>query len=174
MNNYKKPIWIALAGLLAGVTAWAADDAQKVLSDLHNANQMEITMGRMAKEKGASDLVRTYGDRLIKDHEDADKQVQDLAKKDGITLAAKPTSGAIDHFVASREQNKMADLSKKTGADFDKAFAEAMVDDHQRDIRKLKNAEKSLEQSDVRELVAKLLPTLQQHLELAKQIQKTS
>ena len=178
MNRKIKKTLAAVVALgMWGVTVQAdppADvtKAQKILSDLHHANQMEIVMGQMAKDKGASEQVRSYGDRLVKDHQDADQKVQQLAKKDGITLVAPSTTGVFDRIAASREKDTMSELSKKTGTDFDKAFTDAMVSDHKRDINSLESDRNSIKQSDIRDLIASLLPTLQQHLDQAQQIQQ--
>ncbi len=164
------------AASLVGATTSAEDQlkSQEVLSDLHHANQVEIQMGKLAKEKGSSENVRQYGERLMKDHQEADREIQTLAEKNGITLVAPLTLSVLDRVAASREERIMTDLARKGGKDFDKAFAEAMVDDHERDIDKLKDAQKSLVQPDVKDLVAKLLPTLEQHLQTAKDIKKNS
>jgi putative membrane protein len=169
-----------VSGLWLAVPLYAADagetknEGQKVLSDLHHTNQMEIQMGMMAKEKTQSDQVRTYADRLVKDHQDADNQVQELAKKNGYSLMSPDQSGMMEEHKAKKAQSNMADLSKKTGSEFDKAFAKEMVDDHKKDISKLEKAEKDLKQADVRDLVSKILPTLQQHLQMAEQIEKAN
>jgi len=180
MNTNQFTIGIVLFSLWVGVSAWCADPtedqekAQKVLSNLHHANQTEIEIGRMAKEKAFSDQIRVYAERLIRDHQEADRQVKDLARKDGIELTPPDTSGWLDRIAAAKDQHIKTSLSQKTGPDFDKAFTDAMIDDHKRDIANLESAENSLNQSDVRDLIAKLLPTLQQHLDQAEQIQRSS
>ncbi len=176
MNKIGTILPTVMVGLGVIGPVQAADQtaaAQKVLSSLHHANQTEIVMARMAKEKGASGQVRAYADRLMKDHGDADRQVQAVAQKNGITLVAPSTSGFFDRIVAAREERTLANLSKKTGEDFDKTFTDAMIDDHMRDINNLESAENSLPPGDVHDLIAKLLPTLQQHLEQAQEIQKS-
>jgi putative membrane protein len=128
----------------------------------------------MAKEKASSDQVRSYADQLVKDHQDADNQVQDLAKKNGYTLMSPASAGMSEEHKAKHAQSAMGDLSKKNGAEFDKAFAKEMVADHQKDISKLEKAQKDLKEPEVKSLVSKILPTLQQHLQMAQQIEKAS
>ena len=45
-------------------------------------------------------------------------------------LEAPSTTGLIDRYVAAKEEKVQADLSNKAGSDFDRAFTEAMIDDH--------------------------------------------
>ncbi len=106
--NINTTIGGMILGMILTVPLWAANEAQKVqdvLSDLHHANQMEIKMGQMAKEKGASNQVRSYGERLMKDHGDADKQVLDLAKKEGVSLVQPPTTGVFERIAAARKNS---------------------------------------------------------------------
>jgi putative membrane protein len=181
MNKlFSARLGILFMGLMALSPAWSDSNtaaglpplAARVLSDLHQANQDEIEMGRMAKEKGNSSEVRSYGAQLVKDHEDADQQVKELAKKENITLFSPRTQGLMAHRQAVREEKVIVELSTKSGPAFDKAFTQAIVDDHKRDIAKLEKVEKSLKSPDVHELVVKLLPTMQQHLEIAEQLQR--
>jgi putative membrane protein len=163
---------IAVLGVFgAGAGAARADDqAVKVLSDLHHANQMEIHMGKMAKEKSQSSDVQAYGDKLVKDHQDADDKVLKIAKDDGITLLAPADQGMMAKMESSKGENKMADLSAKSGADFDRAFLKEMVADHKKDIAKMEKAQKSLTQADVKDLVTNVLPTLREHLAIAQKL----
>jgi putative membrane protein len=179
MNTNQFTRVILLCTLSIGVSAWAdsAKDqakAQKVLSDLHQTNQTEIKIGRMAKEKASSNQIRAYAEELVQDHQNADRQVQALARKDGIELVPPKTSGWLDRIAVAKDDHIMTTLSKKTGPEFDKAFTNAMIDDHKRDIANLESIENSLKPSDVRDLIANLLPTLQQHLDQAEQIQRSS
>ena len=80
MNMWKLLACTLVAGLLTAKPVWSDDMMSggqpsmgaRVLSDLHQDNQNEIEMGRMAKKKGSSEQVRSYGDQVLKDHQDAD------------------------------------------------------------------------------------------------------
>jgi putative membrane protein len=169
----KKISWttvLAMTTLLSLSAAFADDQVPKLLSDLHHTNQMEIHMGAMAKEKSQSADVKAYGDKLVKDHTDADDQVLALAKKEGVALETPSQEGMMAQHDASKHMKGMADLSAKTGADFDKSFAQMMVDGHKKNIAKLQKADGSLTDPDAKALVEKLLPTLQEHLAIAQKI----
>src|SRR5689334_10444416 len=93
----KNPLNVMLCGLsmvLAAASFGRAEmTAKDVLNDLHEANQTEIHMGQLAEQKGASQDARNYGKTLVADHQDSDKQVVDLAAKQGISL--KPASPGV-------------------------------------------------------------------------------
>lgn len=58
----------------------------RILSLLHAKNEKEIEMGRLAQSKGTSPEIRAYGAELVKDHTEADRQLQSLASSRQIML----------------------------------------------------------------------------------------
>ena len=75
--------------LTAAVPALAADAppaTADVLGKLHESNQKEIAMGKMAQKNGKSKEVTTFGKTLVKDHTAADKKVLTLAKQEKVEL----------------------------------------------------------------------------------------
>src|ERR1700710_490242 len=77
-----------IAALTVGSAAWAADSpaTADVLGKLHESNQKEIAMGKMAEKNGKSKEVTSFGKTLVKDHSAADKKVLSLAKAEKIDL----------------------------------------------------------------------------------------
>ncbi len=67
--------------------ALAADSADaRILSFLHEKNQEEIAVGKLAQEKGQSDAVRKYGATLVRDHTDNDSRVMTISQTQNIPL----------------------------------------------------------------------------------------
>ena len=99
---------------------------------LHEADQKEIQAGRIAQKDGQSKAVKDYGKMLVKDHTAADDKVAALAQKQNVDLvAATPAPGP----------NDMGTMA--TGPDFDKKFAQEMLDDHRKAIAALTAARDS-------------------------------
>lgn len=63
-------------------------------------------------------------------------------------------------------------LTKLTGAEFDREYMEAMVDDHKEDIEKFEKQADKGKDPDVKKFASDNLPILQKHLELAQSTQK--
>ena len=150
-----------VAALFVGVVlsvdrAWAADApaTAEVLGKLHAGNRKEIDMGKMAQKSGQSKEVKDFGKALVKDHTAADKKVLALAKKQKIELPAPP---AMQH-------DDMA------GADFDKKFAQAMVEDHKKDVSDATAARDSTTDAELKKLLTGLVPTLEKHLDTAQKL----
>lgn len=167
--NKATPLALALVGALTySIPVFAGstqDKTQDVLSEIHQANQEEIQMGKMAQEKGNSPSVKTFGEKLVKDHTAADEKVQSLAQKENITLKAE------SDLKKTMNDHTMKSLAEKNGSEFDQAFAKEMVGDHDKTIAKLEKAQKELATTPTGSLIAELLPTLRQHLDQAKQLE---
>ena len=96
--------------------------------------------------------------RLVDDHTKANQELEKLAIRKKVILpdsVAEEHKGAIQH------------LSGLKGREFDTAFKQHMVSDHEKDIKKFKTATKSAD-PELRSFAEKVLPTLQQHLDTAR------
>jgi putative membrane protein len=147
--------------------SYATDPSLDVLTDLHHANQMEIQMGKLAQKQGHSDAVKKFGDTLVKDHSDADKKVVDLAKSQNVKL---PDDDMAKMPMGDDEKKTVASLKQKHGPAFDRAFAQAMVDDHKKDIGKLEAAQPKVAGTPTGDLVATLLPVIKNHEQIAESL----
>jgi putative membrane protein len=142
-----------LAGRASAADAPATAD---VLAKLHESNQKEIAMGKMAEKNGTSKDVIKYGKMLVKDHSAADKKVVALAKKEKLTLPTPPEA-------------KHDDMGAK-GPAFDSKFAKDMVDDHKKDVAEATTARDNTTDEQLKKLLTELVPTLQKHQDAAQKI----
>src|SRR3954469_8337037 len=163
MQKYLLPI--ALIGCLALVsmvsTVRAAEGDKKLASKdskfIMNAatgGEMEVALGKVAAAKGSSDDVKKFGQQMVEDHTKANDELKQLAQSKGLDLKK-----AEDKAV-KQESKEEGSLSKKDGADFDKAYMKMMVKDHEDDVKEFEKASKDAEDADVKAFAAKTLPTL--------------
>ena len=121
----------------------------------------EVKLGELAQEKGSSEAVKNFGQRMVADHTKANEQLKGIASKENITLPAD---------VGATEEASYNALSKLSGAAFDRAYAQDMVKDHEQDIAEF-NREASGGQNDsLKKFASETLPTLKDHLKLAKEM----
>ncbi len=120
---------------------------------------VEVELGNLAQQKGASDQVKQFGKRMVDDHSKANDELKQIASSKDITL---PT--ALD----KKHQGDVDKFSKLSGAQFDKAYMSHMVDDHKHDVSDFRKESKSGKDADVKEFASKTLPTLEEHLKLAE------
>ena len=64
-------------------------------------------------------------------------------------------------------------LSRLTGAKFDRAYARDMVADHQKDIAAFKREANSGQNPDIKNFASQTLPTLEDHLKQAREMEKS-
>ena len=120
----------------------------------------EVLLGQMASSKGTSPDVKNFGNRMVSDHGKANDELKQLAQNKGLALPA-------DADKESREFG--AKLAKTSGKNFDKEYINNMVDDHEKDVNEFEKASKEAKDPDLRAWAAKTLPTLQDHLKMARE-----
>lgn len=135
-------------------------DDQEFVNKAAQGGMAEVMLGQTASTKGTSPDVKNFGNRMVSDHGKANDELKQLAQNKGVTLPAD-----IDD-----ESKKMADkLSTLSGKDFDKAYISGMVDDHEKDVKEFEKASKDAKDPDLKAWATKTLPTLQDHLKMAKE-----
>ena len=127
----------------------------ELLSNLVQASAITIDLGQLATEKASSAYVRRFGDRLARDHRLNERAVHDYARRHGIAMpdTGSTTAGEV--------------LEAKTGPQFDRSFLMAEQVLSRRELAVLGDARLSLADPELRKMVGRLIPILQQHLELA-------
>jgi putative membrane protein len=148
--------------LPAGIRAQSAD--QSFAKEAASGGMAEVKLGQLAQANGSSDSVKQFGKRMVTDHSKANDQLKDAASRDNIT-----TPGEID----KTDQATYDRLSKLSGAEFDKAYADEMVKDHKKDIASFKKEADSGMNPEIKQFASKTLPTLEEHLKMAEEMQKT-
>lgn len=159
MRKYTTAAAVALA-LTLGVPALAAAKGSPDQDFVIKAAQGgigEVELGGVAARVGGADS-KKFGQRMVKDHNDANKQLMALAKKLGITLPKTPDA---------KMQAEIKKLEKLKGANFDQAYLPTMKKDHEQDVKDFRNEAKNGKDPQVRAFAAKVLPTLESHLQMA-------
>jgi len=139
----------------------SAEDAKlsaqdrKFMMDAAKGGMMEVNAGKLALKNGSSAATKSYGQRLIDDHTQANNELMALAKQKGVTLPS--DTGAVPKG-----------LNGRMGPDFDREFARLAVSDHQKDIAEFEKEANSGTDPDVKAWASKTLPTLHSHLDAAK------
>jgi len=135
-----------------------SDTEKSFVQEAIEGGRHEVEMGKMAAKQGGDASVKAYGKKLVSDHTTANKKLEAIAKKNGVTTT-KSSSASSD-----------SDLMAAKGADFDKIFAAKAVEDHQKDIAKFEAAEKDATNPDLKSFISSTLPTLRDHLQQAQSL----
>lgn len=148
------------AAATAGAATTLSKGDQTILVGMAQANMAEVAAGKMALEKSSNADVKKFAQTMIDDHSKALDSVTEVAKAKEVSLPAEPDSA---------HKAMAARLQKMSGDAFDKAYMkEAGVADHNKVHAKLKKDEMAAKDADVKALAAKMLPTVEAHLQTAK------
>src|SRR5689334_7277019 len=146
------------SGEQTGMANLASQD-RNFMMDAAMGGLEEVELGRVAAQKGTSDAVKQFGQRMVDDHSKANSELMSLASSKGITL---PT--ALDE----KHQKEVTKLSAMSGAEFDRAYSKLMLSDHNKDVSEFEKQSSKGTDPDLKAFAGKTLPTLQEHLQLAK------
>jgi putative membrane protein len=145
------------------LTGTASNSDASFIKDAAKGGQMEVKLGQLGVDKSQNAQIKSFGERLVKDHTKANEELMKIAQSKGIDL----TSNA-DH--SAHDVNK---FSSKSGSDFDKAYIRHMVSDHQKDISKFEKEAAQSNDADLKAFAEKTLPTLREHLRMAQDIARS-
>jgi len=134
------------------------------IKDAIQGDNAEIKMGQLAQQNASSQGVKDFGKTLETDHRQAKTEAEGVAQQLGVT----PPSDVKPDAQTTYDQ-----LSKMSGASFDKAFVQHMVADHKKDIAEFRK-EANAKSGPASNLAAEQLPTLEKHLQIAEKLQNGS
>ncbi len=136
---------------------------ERFMKEAASGGLMEVELGKFAAEKGSHQRVKEFGKRMQTDHSKANAQLKKIASSKGVDL---PTQPSGEH------KSTMDKLTKLSGAEFDREYMEAMVDDHKEDIEKFQIQADKGKDPELKKFASETLPILKKHLELAQSTEK--
>jgi putative membrane protein len=151
-----------------GQTGTAQDS---FMSKAMEMNQAEINLSRMAQSKAQDQKVKDYAEMMVQDHTQALDKLRSAA------------GGSESEPSLTKEHQQVSDrLSQLSGAEFDKAYMDTMVRDHQQAVQAFQREANTgtgntrqkpgTSATNDAEVARELLPTLQKHLSQAEQIDR--
>ncbi len=155
-------------------TAKLSDSELQVIAHLHQVNQNEITAGRLAEKTGSTQAVKSYGQMLVKDHQQSDRELMSFAKKHNQKIPAETAKNESDKKEMQDSKEAMNRLKNMKGADFDREFLRMMVDDHDKELAKIDSEVGQVNDSDLSTMIKDLKPVLQRHADQARDLQKNN
>lgn len=136
---------------------------QRIVAELARANLAEVDAGKLAVSKTKNAQIKAYAQQMIDDHGRALNDIRQLALDKGVNVPAEPDA---------RHKAMARALAKLDGDKFDKAYlTQAGVRDHSAVHKALLRHRERARDQDLKALVAKMLPTVEQHLHHAQQLQ---
>lgn len=150
---------LSLAATAAMLTCVSVAQAELDRSDRNffekaaKASQNEVTISQEALPHLTSPSAREFAQMMINDHTAANAELSALAMSKGVTLPA--------------PSEKVAKKWAKNTKDVDDEYLATMVDEHKDAVDLFEKAAKSKD-PEIAAFANKMLPTLRQHLAMAK------
>ena len=123
----------------------------------------EIELGKLAIQKAQSAKVKAFGQQMIDDHTRAANELKAIATSRNVTL---PDS------LSEKSRKHVEELSGKSGAAFDKAYMNMMVDGHADVMKEFDVETKNGSDPEVLRFATNTLPVIKSHADSAEVIKK--
>ena len=149
---------------LAATSSLAQDTSTVPLGDevfamkAYSSGMAEIVKSKLALERATQPAIKAFAERMIKDHTECNSKIAEAARKKGIPLPS--TLDPIHAFAIER-------MGRLTGSDFDKTFMQAQVCAHKDALHLFEHESCKGEDSELKEMAAKTIPTLEDHAKMA-------
>ena len=120
----------------------------------------EVELGKLAASKSSTSDVKKFAQKMVQDHEQANQQLAAIARSKGLAVPTK---------LDAKHEAMVKELSSKSGAAFDSAYASHMAKAHTKAVALFEAASQSSD-PDLAAFAKKTLPTLQEHEQLANNL----
>lgn len=153
------------ASEVAGVKVQTAKLARHDAAFLKQAAQnghAEVEGSKLALTKGVHPQVKAFAQQMVDDHTKAGNALTALAVSKGVDVPTEPS-------IAQRAKLKL--LSARDGDSFDQHYADSVgVAAHEDTVKLFKKAAAEATDTDVKAFATKTLPTLEHHLQMAREL----
>lgn len=126
------------------------------------ANLEEVALGMLGQKKAQSESVKAFAKRMETDHSKAEQALMTAAEEADLT----PPTELPPEAKATMER-----LKKLSGMAFDREFMKVMVMGHEKAVRLFSMEAERGSHPALTDYAKKTLPTIKEHLSMAKSIQ---
>lgn len=130
---------------------------KKVAEGGHN----EMGLSRVALDKGVTGETQNFANMMVQDHTKAGNELKPIAAQKNVTL---PADMDADHK-AMRDQMKNLSLEQ-----VQQRYAQQMITDHEKTVAVFQSEIENGKDADVKAFAQKTLPTIQEHLNMARKL----
>ncbi|MEK2645752.1 DUF4142 domain-containing protein [Bdellovibrio sp. BCCA] len=167
--NLFRAVLASLVIVFSAVHAWALSDSE-IAEVLMTANEAEIDAGKVAKSKAADKTVKDFAEHMVSEHEENKKEGKKITKDEKISTKSNDTAKDLKKDA----KEKLSDLKKRKGKDFDLAYIQNQINMHQQLLTDLE--QKYIPQAQNPQFKNFLNETkthVEQHLAKAKEVEAT-
>ena len=125
------------------------------------SDRFEIESSKLSAASASSAAVKSFAAKMVTAHQDSTAKLK-------TTLAGLSPAVTPDDTLSGEQQAALDMLKTLKGADFDKAYAAAQVDAHQKALDALNGYAASGDTPALKDFASGLVPTVTAHLNMAK------
>jgi putative membrane protein len=146
-----------------GTTTKGTSQDRTFIVEAAAGGMAEVELGRLATQKASRSEVKEFGQMMVDDHGKANDRLMKIAQDKGL---------AAPHALEPEHEALRDRLSKLSGAAFDREYIREMVKDHQKDVASFRKHATAASDPEVKQFASSTLPTLEKHLDRAKELQQ--
>ncbi|HEY1911252.1 MAG TPA: DUF4142 domain-containing protein [Vicinamibacterales bacterium] len=160
---------IAIGATLLAISArpamaqTTAGHDERFVKEASAGGNSEVELGKIAADRASNPQVKAFGQRMVDDHSKAGTELAALAQSKHI---------AVSEQVDPKARALKERLMTLQGAAFDRAYMDAMVKDHEEDVQAFQTEAQTGTDPEVKRWANSALPTLQEHLRLARDAER--
>jgi putative membrane protein len=147
-------------GTGTGKSIGSAD--QQFVQQAASSGMAEVELSNMVAGKSQNEAVKQLAQRIAQDHQQGNQQLQS---------AVQQANGTMPTDLDESAQDMRDRMSKMSGAALDKAYINHIIEHHQKDIQLYEQEANNGTESGIKSFAQSTLPTLREHLQMAKQTQ---
>lgn len=132
---------------------------------LADGNMFEIEAAKLAASRSTNASVKAFAKTMSEAHQTSNRSLN-------TAIAASGAMITVPTMLSKDMQDKLDDLSKADAKDFDKEYADAMVDAHQAMLNLLQRYAQDGDTPALKTFAAETAPTVQEHLNMAEGLKK--
>lgn len=152
-------IWLAGCARDGGISSMTPSS---FLSDAAASGMAEVRLGNLALTRSQNEEIKQFAQQMILDHTKTNIELTQLATKKSIQI---PTE------LDSKHKSLADRISRLSGAEFDREYVKAMVEDHEKNVKAFQMQAEGGTDAEIKDFAAKTLPSLQMHLEMIRGIE---
>ena len=124
----------------------------------------EVQLGQIAQQNAQDPQVKQFGARMVQDHGKANQELQSIASGQNMQLPQQ---------LDQKHQQLYDRLSRMKGAEFDRAYMQAMTKDHDADVKAFRREAQTSRDPQLKQFAEQTLSVIEQHDKMAHDIDRS-
>lgn len=161
MTTSLKQLGLACVLSLSALSTAMAAESNSFVDEAAQGGITEVENAKLALQKSKSTDIRDFATHMQAEHTKANQELTALAKKLDLEVPDEATLVAKAKKLILEERDES----------FDKAYANNQVVAHEKTVELFKKEADSSDNAELKAFAKKTLPTVEHHLEMAKELQ---